>query len=67
MAGHSISWISGAHKRFGTLDFIVIMEGELVRASAPARPPPTTGLDAIDEALEELQLHAPEARALGRN
>jgi hypothetical protein len=43
------------------------MEGELVRASAPAWPPLTTSLDAIDEALKELQLHALEARALRRN
>jgi hypothetical protein len=34
MAGHGISWIPGTHVRFGTLDFIVITEGELVRALA---------------------------------
>jgi hypothetical protein len=52
---------------FGTLDFIITMEGELVRAPAPAQPPFTTGLDAINEALEELQLHALDAHAPGRN
>jgi hypothetical protein len=30
----------------------------------PAQSPPPTGLNAIVEALEELQLSAPEARAL---
>jgi hypothetical protein len=67
MAGHSISWIPGVHMRFGTLDFVVTTEGELVRPPTPTHPPLTTGLNAIDGALEELQLHAPEARAPGRN
>jgi hypothetical protein len=63
MAGHGISWIPGTHVCFDTLGFIVIMEEELVRALALAQPPLTTNLDAIVEALEELQLHAPEACA----
>jgi hypothetical protein len=67
MAGHSISWILGVHVRFGTLDFVITTDGERVRALAPAQPPLATGLDAIDEALEELQLHALEAHALGCN
>ena len=53
--------------RFGDLDFIVTTEGELVMAPATVRPLPSTGLDAITEALEELQLHALEARALRSN
>jgi hypothetical protein len=67
MASHSISWIPGVHVRFRTLDFVITMEGELVRALAPTKPPLTTGLDAIDEALEELQLQAPKAHTPGHN
>jgi hypothetical protein len=52
---------------FGTLDFVVTVEEEQVRALAPAQPPLTTGLNAINEALEELQLHALEARTSGHN
>jgi hypothetical protein len=36
MAGHGISWIPGVHVHFETLDFIVTMKGELVRALAPS-------------------------------
>jgi hypothetical protein len=35
---------------FGSLDFIITTEGELVRALAP-QPPPATGLDAIVKAF----------------
>jgi hypothetical protein len=52
---------------FGTLDFVVTVEGELVWAQAPAQPPLTIGLNTIDEALEELRLHALEARAPRHN
>jgi hypothetical protein len=48
------------HMRFKTLDFIITTEGELVWALAPAQPTLTIGLDAIDGAIEELQLHALE-------
>jgi len=48
--------------RFGSLDFIVTKEGELAQAPAAVQPLHSTGLDAIVEALEELQLHASEAR-----
>jgi hypothetical protein len=44
---------------FGSLDFIITTEGELVRALAP-QPPPATDLDVIVEALHELQLSTPE-------
>jgi hypothetical protein len=50
MASRGISWVLGAHVRFGSLDFIVATEGELVRALAP-QPPLANGLDAIVEAL----------------
>ena len=50
--------------RFGDLDFIITMEGELAMALAAVRPLHSTGLDAIAEALKELPLHTPEARTL---
>ena len=65
MASHGVSWVPGAHGRFRNLDFIVTTEGELAQAPVTIQPPHSTGLDAIAEALEELQLHAPEARAPG--
>jgi acetylornithine deacetylase/succinyl-diaminopimelate desuccinylase-like protein len=48
--------------RFGSLDFVVTTEGDLVRALA-SQPPPATGLDAIIEALQELELSDPRVRA----
>ena len=51
------------HVCFGNLDFIVTTEGELARAPTAIQPLHSAGLDAIAEALEELQLHAPEACA----
>ena len=63
MAKHDISWALGAHVRFGDLDFIIMMEGELAMAPATIRPLHSANLDAIAEVLEELQLHAPEAHA----
>ena len=48
---------------FGNLDFTISTEGELEQVPAAIQPLHSTGLDAIAEALEELQLHAPEARA----
>ena len=65
MASHGVSWVSGAHMRFGSMDFIVTTEGELAQAPAAIQPLHPAGLDAIVEALEELQLHAPEARVPG--
>ena len=51
--------------RFGGLDFILTTEGELAQAPATVQPLHSVGLDAIAEALEELQLHASEAHAPG--
>ena len=51
--------------RFESLDFFITTKGELARAPAPVQPVHSAGLDAFDEALEELQLYAPEARASG--
>ena len=51
--------------RFRNLDFIDTMGGELVQAPIAVQPLHSAGLDVIVEALEELWLHAPEARAPG--
>ena len=65
MASHGISWVLGTHVRFGDLDFIVTVKGELAWAPIVVKPLHSTDLDVIIESLEELWLHAPEARALG--
>ena len=54
MASHDVSWVSGAHVRFGNLDFIIMMEGGLAQALAAVQPLHFTGLVTIAEALEEL-------------
>ena len=61
MASHGVSWVPSAHVRFGNLDFIVTTEEELAQVPAAIQPLHSAGLNAITEALEELQLHAPEA------
>ena len=53
------------HVRFGNLYFIITMESELAQVPAAVQPLHSIGLDSIAEAFEELQLHAPEARAPG--
>ena len=63
MTSRNISWVPGVHVRFGNLDFVVMMEGELVRPPIAAQPLHFTGLNAIIEALEELRQRAPEALA----
>ena len=63
MTSHDISWVLGAHVRFGDLDFIVTMEGELAWVPVVVQPFHSTSLDVITEMLEELWLHASEARA----
>ena len=52
---------------FGNLDFILSMEGELPQVPAAIQTLHSASLDVIAEALEELQLHTPEARALESN
>ena len=52
---------------FGSLDFIVTTEGELAQGPDVVQPLHSADLDAIVEALEELQLHAPEAHAPGND
>ena len=63
MASHNVSRVPGVHMHFGSLDFIVTMEGELVQAPAAIQPLHSASLNAIVEALEELQLHASETHA----
>jgi hypothetical protein len=53
--------------RFGSLDFVVTTEGELVQALTRVQSPSPTGLCTITEALEELQLDALEAHTPGRD
>ena len=65
MASHGVSWVLGMHVRFENLDFIVTTEGELAQVPAAVQPLHSTNLDMITEALEELHLHAPEARTPG--
>ena len=45
MASHGISWVLGAHVRFGDLDFFIIVGGELALAHATIQPLPSIGLD----------------------
>ena len=54
MASHSVSWVPGAHVRFGNLDFIITTKGELAMAPAVIWPLHSTGFKVIAEALEEL-------------
>ena len=67
MASHNLSWVPGAHVRFGDLDFIITTEGELVQALVIVQPLHSVAIGMITEALEELQLHALEARTPGSN
>ena len=67
MASHGISLVSGAHVRFGDLDFIIMVGGKLALAHTTIQPVPSVGVDTVNEVVEELQLHAPGARAPGNN
>ena len=40
MANHAISWVPGAHVRFGDLDFIVTLGGELALTHTVVQSPP---------------------------
>ena len=51
--------------RFGNLDFIITMEGEVAQVPTTVQPLHSTGLDAITEMLGELQLHAPKPHTSG--
>ena len=54
MANRNVSWVSGTRVHFKNLDFVITMEGELVRSSAATQPLLFTGLDAITKVPEEL-------------
>ena len=54
MASHNVSWVPGTHVRFGDLDFIVMMEGDLAQAPTAIQPLHLSDLDAIAKVLEEL-------------
>ena len=45
MASHVISWVLGAHVRFGNLSFIITVGGELVQAHDTIQSLPSIGLD----------------------
>ena len=45
MANHTISWVPGAHVRFGDLGFIVMVGGELALAHAAIQPLLSIGLN----------------------
>ena len=45
MASYGISWVPGAHVRFGDLDFIVTVGGELALAHVAIQPLPYIGLN----------------------
>ena len=45
MANHDVSWVLGAHVLLGSLDFIIMVEGELVWANTAIRSLPSTALD----------------------
>ena len=45
MASHDISLVPGAHVRFGDLDFIITVGGELALVHAAIQPLSSIGLD----------------------
>ena len=45
MATHSISWVLGAHVRFGILDFIITVGGGLALAHSAIQSLPSTSLN----------------------
>ena len=45
MANHNVSWVLGAHVRFGSLDFIITGGAELVRVHTTIQSLPSIGLD----------------------
>ena len=45
MASHAISWVLGTHMRFGDLDFIVTVGGELALAHVAIQSLPSIGFN----------------------
>ena len=58
MATHAISWAPGAHVRFGDLDFIVTLGGELALTHMTAQSLPSIN-------LSRLRLEGPRGDSLG--
>jgi hypothetical protein len=63
MACHDVGWVLGVRMCFGSLDFIITIEGDLERAPILAQLLPVADLNVIFETLEGLRLHPPESRA----
>lgn len=51
--------------RFGSLDFLTIVEGELAWANASSRPPPATNLYTIVGTLTDLRLSSIKPQTAG--
>lgn len=62
MVGHDVVWALGTTIRFGSLDFVLKNEGEMVRA-LEARPPPLESLSTVTDALKYLCLVSQEQDA----
>ena len=45
MANHNVSWVLGAHVHFKSLDFVIMVGGELVRAHTAIQSLPSIVLD----------------------
>ena len=45
MADYTISWVPGTHVRFGDLDFIITVGGELALARVAIQSLPSIGFD----------------------
>ena len=67
MANRNVSWVLGVRVHFGNLDFVITMEGELVRSFAATQPLLFTGLDTIIEVPKELQLPTMEVHTPRNN
>jgi hypothetical protein len=65
MANYAKGWAQDALVRFGSLDFIVTMEGGLEQVHVPTRPIRASVLNSVVEDFGGLQLHALEDRNLG--
>jgi len=58
MATYAISWAPGTHVRFGDLDFIVTLGGELMLIHTAAQPLPSI-------ILSHLRIEGPWGNSLG--
>ena len=58
MTSHAITWALGAHVRFGDLDFIITLGGELALTHTAAQSLPSINLN-------RLRLEGPRGDSLG--